>query len=100
MAVAGAWALTSGIGPLETARTALFIAPGGAESWPESSPEESLCDCGFAVQLEGVPGLARRMAHQTQTVRVLVSAYNSKNDTDDLRSSTRTSDSACPFSLN
>ena len=27
MAVAGAWALTSGIGPLETARTALFIAP-------------------------------------------------------------------------
>ena len=60
VAVAGAWALTSGIGPLETARTALFIAPGGAESWPESSPEESLCDCGFAVQLEGVPGLARR----------------------------------------
>ena len=27
VAVAGAWALTSGIGPLETARTALFIAP-------------------------------------------------------------------------
>ena len=38
MAVAGAWALTSGIGPLETARTALSIAPGGAESRPESAP--------------------------------------------------------------
>ena len=59
MAVAGAWALTSGIGPLETARTALFIAPGGAESRPESSPGDSFADCGFAVQLEGVPGLAR-----------------------------------------
>ena len=69
MAVAGAWALTSGIGPLETARTALFIAPGGAESWPESSPEESLCDCGFAVQLEGVPGLARGVC-SSSTVNV------------------------------
>ena len=61
MAVAGAWALTLGIGPLarDSTHGAIHRAPGRRREQARERPGETWPNCGCAVRLEGVSGLAR-----------------------------------------
>ena len=55
VAVAGAWALTLGIGPLarDSTHGAIHRAPGRRREQARERPGETWPNCGCAVQLEG-----------------------------------------------